>query len=365
MILKKNKKLRIVIAVVVCLAAFVAIRNTLLQEKHSVLPPLVRTMVVSETGDTSEYSYPGEVCSQYESQLAFQVSGKISRKNVDVGDAVQAGDILLEIDAQDVAQIENINSAAVASAQSKYQLAKDNFDRFSQLYEQGAASRLDYDNSENAYNTAKAALAQANATYAQSSNQLSYCQLRADKPGVVADVNVEEGQVVSAGQKVVTVVQDTALEVEINVPENKIDAVKSAKKLTISFWALPDIKTDGVISEVSPMADPASRTYKVKIALVHPLPDIKVGMSSTVSLDSDHAVQDIFIPLEAVYQTTSSPAVWIVKNGKVSLKEIKTTEFSGNNVEITSGLKPGDTIVTAGVHKLSEGQRVRTERDEQ
>jgi len=351
--------------VILCLAALVVVRNVVLQEKHVELPPLVRTQIVETASDASAYSYPGEVCSEYESQLAFQVGGKVLKKNVNVGDVVKQGDVLLEINAQDVEQIANINSAAVASARSKFELAKDNYERFSELYQQGAVSQLDYDNSENAYNTAKAALAQANASYAQSSNQLDYCKLRADRPGIVASVGVEEGQVVTAGQKVITVVQDNALQVKINVPENKIDAIKNAAKLNISFWALPDVKADGVISEISPIADAASRTYAVKVTLVNPSPSVKVGMSSTVSFDPDRSGKSILIPLEAVYQTASSPAVWVVKDNRVSLKEITAADFSGNNVQVTAGLAPGDVIVTAGVHKLSEGMQVRTESDGQ
>lgn len=361
----RKRTIMTIVGVVLFFAAIILVREVVLQEEHVELPPLARTQVVALAGNTSEYSYPGEVRSQYESQLAFQIGGKIAKKSVNVGDVVKKGDVLLQIDAQDVAQMVNINSAAVSAARAKYNLAKENYDRFSKLYEQGATSQLEYENSATNYHAAAAALAQANASNAQSSNQLDYAVLRADKDGVVASVLVEEGQVVGPGQKVVMLVQDTALDVEISVPENKIDVIRTAQVGDISFWALPDTKAKGVITEISPMADLATRTYTVKIALVDPSPSILVGMSATVSFDPANAAKGMYIPLEAVYQTTTSPGVWLVKDNTVSLQKVEIAEFSGNQVEVVKGLSPGDRIVVAGVQKLSEGQEIRTERDVQ
>ncbi|ATW27667.1 efflux RND transporter periplasmic adaptor subunit [Candidatus Formimonas warabiya] len=346
--------------VVVCLSTLVVIRINSKTEKMVLPPPLVKTLHITAADKDSEYSYSGEVRSRYESILAFQVGGKIIKKNVEVGDTVKQGTVLMELDARDIEQAVKNSANLVSSAESKYKLAQDNLKRIEQLYQDQVITQADYDTYENSYETSKAALEQANALYTQSINQLGYCKLHADKSGVIGSIDAEEGQIVAAGQKIVTLVQNKELEVEINVPENRIVKVKKAKEITVGFWALPDVKIKGVLGEVSPLADTSSRTYKVRIGLVDPSPNIQLGMSSTVWInENDHSNERIWIPLGAVYQQGSSPAVWIVKENAVSLKNITIGDFSGDQVAVSTGLKEGDVIVTAGVNRLREGQDVR------
>ena len=168
-------------------------------------PTIVQTMTVGKDTSSPEYTYSGEIRGRYESQLAFQVGGKITRRNVEIGSTVQAGDVLMEIDPKDVQQTVNSTAAQVASAQSQLRLAESNLKRYSQLYEEGAVAQMTYEQYRNAYDVALAASQQASAQYAQGSNQLSYSLLYADKPGVISAIKAEIGQVVSAGQTVITI----------------------------------------------------------------------------------------------------------------------------------------------------------------
>ncbi len=328
-------------------------------------PPLVKTLKISASNKDSEYVYAGEVHSRYESQLAFQVGGKIAKKYVEVGDKVKQGTVLMELDSRDLEQAVNNYAASVSSEESKYNLAEDNLKRFEQLYQAGAVSQADYDNCVNTANTAKAALDQANALYAQGMNQLGYCKLRAGKPGIIGSISAEEGQVVTAGLKMVTLVQNNELEVAINVPENRIDQLKNAKEIKVGFWALPDIKVKGALRAVSPVANDASRTYGVRISLIDPPPSIQIGMSSNVSISQNNSSAKIWLPVAAVYQKASSPLVWIVKENTVSLKNITIDDFNGDYVAVSDSLCEGDVVVTAGVNSLREGQEVRTGSDNQ
>ncbi|WP_312890932.1 efflux RND transporter periplasmic adaptor subunit [Clostridium thailandense] len=329
------------------------------QENAVLQPPVVKTLKISASNKDSQYVYAGVVQPRYKSQLAFQVGGKIVKKNVEVGDKVEQGTVLMELDSRDIEQIVKNNEALVSSAESKYKLAEDNLKRYEQLYKNGFISQAEHDNYVNSDSTAKDALEQANAQYTQSMNQLSYCKLQADKSGVVESVDAEESQVVAAGQKLVTLVQNSELEVEINVPENRIDQLKSAKEINVKLWALPDVKEKGTLREVSPVANDASRTYKVRISLIDPTSSIKIGMSSNVSISDNNSYGKMWIPLAAVYQKDSSPSVWIVKEDKVALKNITVEDLSSDQVTVTSGLSEGDVVVTAGVTKLREGQKVR------
>lgn len=328
-------------------------------DKPAAEAPLVRSEVVRLDGAASLASYAGEVRGRFESQLAFQVGGKISRRNVDLGSVVAAGDVLLEIDPKDISQTVAVSSAQVYSAQSQLKLAEANLNRYRQLYEQAAVSRAQYDQYQNAYDAAVAAARQASAQYAQSDNQLGYSTLRADAAGVIAAVNVEAGQIVSAGQPVVTLVRDGEREIEIDVPENRLDALRKSADIKVSFWALPGTVLDGQVREVAPMADKVARTYKVRISLTAPPPEIRLGMTATVTVAGAAGGKVAYIPLSAIYQPGATPGVWVVKDGAVSLRPVRLGAFGDGKVELASGLEDGDTIVTAGVHKLQEGQKVR------
>lgn len=324
--------------------------------------PFVRTAVLGADATPQGYTYSGEVRGRYESQLAFQVTGKIIKRNVQLGSSVNAGDILMQIDPRDLQQTVNRSSAQVYSAESQLKLAESNLHRYQQLYTQNAISRAQLDQYENAYEVAQAAVRQASSQYAQGSNQLDYSLLYADKSGVISSLSAEAGQVVSAGQTVMTIVQDGEREVEISVPENRIEELRKSTRLTVSFWALPNMKVDGKVREIAPMADPTTRTYKVRISLVNPPPEIKLGMTAAVHVVGFDGQTPGFttIPLSAIYQTNDTPNVWIVTDQVVHLRTIQIGSFGNTQVQVLSGLNPGETIVTAGVHKLREGQTVRT-----
>lgn len=322
--------------------------------------PLVRTAVVGAAGGPANYTYAGEVRGRYESQLAFQVSGKIIKRNVQLGSIVHAGDVLMQIDPKDINQTVNSSSAQVYSAESQLKLAESNLQRYRQLYAQSAISRAQLDQYENAYEVAQAAVRQASAQYGQSANQLDYSLLRADATGAIAGITAEAGQVVSAGQTVVTIIRDGEREVEISVPENRIEELRKATQLTVSFWALPGIKVSGQVREIAPMAAASTRTYQVRISLLNPPPEVKLGMTAAVSLSSmdKQNANLIAIPMSAIYQTQDTPGVWVVTDSTVRLRPVQIVSL-GNNLAQVSGLRSGEIIVTAGVHKLREGQQVR------
>ncbi|WP_371380144.1 efflux RND transporter periplasmic adaptor subunit [Sporomusa aerivorans] len=321
---------------------------------------MVRTAVVGAAGTAQGYTYSGEVRGRFESQLAFQVGGKIIKRNVELGSTVNAGDVLMQIDAKDIEQTVNSSSAQVYSAESQLKLAQSNLNRYRQLLETGAISRAQYDQYASSYEVALAGVRQASAQYAQGSNQLDYSLLRADKPGVVAGITAERGQVVNAGQVVVTVVQDGEREVEISVPENRIEELRKAGQIKVSFWALPNVAVDGKVREIAPMADQTTRTFKVRISLLNPPPEIKLGMTAAVTLADTGAQPVMSIPLAAVYQDGDTPKVWVVRDDLVTLRPIQTGSFGNGAIQVAGGLKTGERIVVAGVHKLKEGQKVKT-----
>ncbi|AIF49802.1 efflux RND transporter periplasmic adaptor subunit [Pelosinus sp. UFO1] len=321
--------------------------------------PLVRWESVKINSSAQNANYPGEVRGRYETQLAFQVSGKIIKRNVDLGSRVNPGDVLMEIDAKDIAQTVNISSAQVSSAESQLQLAGANLERYRTLFEQGAISRAQLDQYQSTYEVAQAAVRQSSAQYTQGTNQLGYSTLVADSGGIISSINAETGQVVSAGQAVITLVKEGEREIEINVPENRVDEIRNAKQIQVTFWALQNVAAQGQVREISPIADKVSRTYKVRISLLNPPPGINLGMTANVNIAGNGGQQGTYIPLSAVIQTGGTPNVWIITNETVTLRPIKVGVFGDNKVQVLEGLQDGDIIVTAGVQKLHDGQKVR------
>jgi membrane fusion protein, multidrug efflux system len=319
----------------------------------------VQTAVIGAATAAQEYTYSGEVRGRYESQLAFQVSGKIVTRNVELGSVIRNGDVLMQIDPKDIQQTVNSTSAQVSSAESQLRLAESNLNRFRQLYEDGAVGRMTYEQYVSAYEVATAAVQQASAQHSQGANQLDYSLLRADKSGVVSAIKAEVGQVVSAGQPVLTIVQDGEREVEISVPENRIEELRKAQQIKVTFWALSNVSVEGNVREIAPMADPLTRTYKVRISLLNPPSEMKLGMTAAVSLLDNETQPTATIPLAAIYQNGDTPCVWVVTDDTVALRPIKTGKFGNGTIQVVAGLQQGDRIVTAGVHKLNEGQKVK------
>lgn len=322
---------------------------------------LVRTQKVERIGAKDQNIYSGEVRGRYETLLAFQVGGKIVQRFVELGSVVKQGDALMQIDAKDIRQTVNMASAQVYSAQSQKKLAASNLERYRQLYEQNAISKAQYEQFLSAYEVASAAASQASAQYEQGANQLDYSILRASKAGIISAISVETGQVVGAGQAVLTLVQDGEREVEINVPESRIAAMRRTTEINVRLWALPEALIKGKVREIAPMADAVTRTYRVRISLINPPEALTLGMTASVATkDADSSAAYGFeVPLSAIYQAGQQPSVWIVQNDTVALRSVQTGKFGKTTLQVTGGLKAGDTIVVSGVHKLREGQKIR------
>ena len=322
--------------------------------------PLVKTQRVGEANINSESVYSGTVKGRYETNLAFQVGGQILSRNVEVGDFVRAGDVLMVINPRDVVQQTNQAEAQVSSAKAQLDLATSNLNRYTELFKEGAVSASVLDQYQTSYASAVAAYDNALATAAQSQNALGYTNLIAEADGVISAINVEVGQIVAAGQTAASLVQVGELEVAINIPESKIADIAINQPVTVTFWAINN-EVSGYVREIAPIADASSRTFAVKIAIPNPLSQMQLGMTASVAVSSDSAAKnEMTIPLGAVYQVGEKSQVWIVEDGKTKLKDVEIKDFDGNEV-LVNGLKSGDIVVTAGIHKLREGQSVRIE----
>jgi multidrug efflux system membrane fusion protein len=322
--------------------------------------PVVRTVTIGETAANDMAVYPGEVRGKFESNLAFQVAGKIVARHINLGDAVRAGQVLMELDPKDVQQGYTAAKATYQAALSNYEVVRDNYKRYTALYEKGAVSTMIRDEHKTRYDAAASQLESARAQLATSENQMGYTRLVSDHDGTVASISGEIGQVVGAGTPVATVVQDGSREIQIYIPENRLGQIRLNQPATITFWALNDLKASGHISEIASMADAVTRTYKVKVSVDSMPEQARLGMTAKVVLNTG-TVKSILVPTGAIYQTGDRSQVWVIRDKKATLVPVKTAGFEGSNVRIKEGLNQGDVVVTGGITKLAEGQEVRLE----
>ncbi len=321
--------------------------------------PKVRTITIGSELSNNSNGYAGTIHNGTETSLSFQVGGRVVQKNISIGDQVVAGQILGSLNSSDTANQVTTANAGVSSAQSTYELAKTNAERYRQLYAQDAVSKIQLDQMEQSLQVATAQLEQAQANLNISKNQYGYTILVAPSSGIITSTNFEPGQMVSAGQTVGTLAVGRELEAVIALPEQEMEHVYIGMPARITFWALPNTRVDGVIKEISPVPDSVARTYTVKVSLTNPPDTVQLGMTvNCVLLSQKDSI--ITVPLTSLIKGENNTSqVFVVRDNKAVLVTIKTSQFSDNSVIVTDGLSKGDVVITAGTQQIKDGETVR------
>jgi membrane fusion protein, multidrug efflux system len=344
-------------SIVVALALALGACSKPVERVEEVRP--VRALRVSAGGIDSATEFSGEVRPRYESRLGFRVGGKIAARKVDVGTVVKRGQVLMQLDPQDLQLAQAQANAGLKAAETNRDLAKAEYKRYQDLREKNFVSQAVLDAKETAFKAAQATFEQATAGYRNQSNQAGYASLVADVDGVVTGVDAEAGQVVAAGAPVVRVAQTKEKEVVIGIPEDRVDSLRANTDVRVRTWARPDESIPGKLRELAPVADPATRTYLAKIAVPNAPETLRLGMTAYVAFASKSPNQAIRLPLTALYKDKTSTAVWVIEKDTVKLAPVQVTGTAGNDVLIGSGVSPGQTVVTAGVNLLKPGQKVK------
>lgn len=343
-----NKKLSVLLLPVLLAAC----------NKEAVPPAKVErpalTMVVGALASDSGSVYSGEVRARYETVLGFRIGGKIVERLADAGAFVKKGQVLARLDAADTGLQES-------SATAQYRLAEEDLKRFKELRAQGFVSQSALDAKETAL---KAAAAQAGLAR----NQAAYTSLVSDRDGVVSATFAEVGQVVSAGQPVVRVAQQGEREVTFSIPESRYASVKVGMPAEIELNATDSsaqATVRGHVREISPSADTASRTYPARVAFDAGNNKVALGMTARVKLsqaakDGVQKESGFLLPLSAIFQQGDKAAVWIVAaDHSVSLRPVVVAAYRDDGALIAGGIAAGERIVSAGVHKLTAGEKVQ------
>ncbi|MFL6659483.1 MAG: efflux RND transporter periplasmic adaptor subunit [Massilia sp.] len=319
----------------------------------------VRAIVLTANSVDIDAEFPGEVRARVESRLGFRVPGKITVRKVDPGTLVKRGQVLMQLDPQDLRLSQAQSMAALRAAETNRDLAKAELKRYQELRVKNFVSQAVLDQKLSAWHAAQANVDAAQAAYSGQSNQAGYATLVADIDGVVTAVDAEVGQVVTPGTPVVRVAKSGEKEIVIGLPEDKVETLRKVQDVTVRLWANPKVSIPGKIREVSPVADAATRTYAVKVAIPDSAEDVKLGMTALVQFSSTTPQPLIRVPLTALFHEKATTSVWVVENGTVKLVPVQVGGTAGNEVVLMGGVKPGQSVVTAGVNLLKQGQKVK------
>lgn len=307
----------------------------------------------------SQDVFPGEIRARYEPELGFRIGGKISQRLVDVGDRVSEGTTLARLDTDDVRLQLDAARAQFASAQADHKLAKSELERYQELQERQVISRSQFDAVESRFDASEAQLRQARANLNVARNQADYAALKAPRDGVVAQRLAEAGQVVSPGQPVFVLAVDGDREVRIDLPEQDVSRFSIGMPVAIELWSRPGQVFTGKLRELSPAADPRSRTYEARVAFDNAKVGAELGQSARVFVSGGDS-EALSIPLSALTAEQEDTYVWVVDPATATLKKtpVEVGPYQEQVVPVLSGLHASDWVVAAGTHLVREGQQV-------
>jgi RND family efflux transporter MFP subunit len=316
------------------------------------------TVVKREVGET--ITYTGRIQAENEARLSFRISGRMIERSANVGDRVSPGQIVAKLEPQDELNGLRSAQAALAAAQAQFVEAKSNFDRQRTLLARDVASRAQFERAEQTLETARAQLDTAEAQLKAAKDRVSDTELKVDAAGIVTATGAEPGEVVQAGQAIIRVARKDGRDAVFDVPGQLLRSAPSDPLITVSLTDDPAVTAIGRVREISPQADPVTRTFEVKVGLTDPPVAMRLGSTVVGRMQLD-AAPVIEIPASALTALDRRPAVWIVDPAKltVSLRNVDILRQNPATVAISEGLDTGDIVVTAGTQALHPGQKTR------
>jgi RND family efflux transporter MFP subunit len=320
--------------------------------------PVQVQQVAFKTEDAGR-EFAGVVRARYETDLGFRVAGKITARFVSVGDRVSVGDVIARLDPQDLKlQVESAQAELTAATSNLAQAAADEL-RFASLKTRGYAAVADYERKQAAKDEAGGRLERAQRALDLARNQLNYAELKADADGVITSTLAEAGQVVAIGQPVARLAHRGEMEAVVALPETWLGEAR-ASQATVRLWAGPKQQFTARLRELSPQADPMTRTYAARFTIENTDATVALGMTATVTL-SHAGEESAKLPLAAILNRGTGPSVYVVdKSGAIELRPVTVASFTEDTAFIASGVNNGEHVVTLGVQKLDAGQKVRT-----
>ncbi|WP_295456196.1 efflux RND transporter periplasmic adaptor subunit [uncultured Thiodictyon sp.] len=320
----------------------------------------VRVVTVEELPGGETVTLTGTVQSQDEVNLAFRVGGQLLARSVKVGDRVRAGQVVARLDAADARNALNAARASLAGAMARLTEARNTVARYEPLLPRGFVSRVQFDRAVEARQAAQAQVDAVEAQVATAENSLSYTNLVADGAGTVIASGAEPGEVVAAGRMVVQLARQGGRDAAFDVPARIKDRASADAPVEVVLSSDAKVRATGLVREVSPQADPVTRTFRVRVGLNNPPEAMRLGSTVTGSVHLG-GTSGIQVPASALTASQGQPAVWVLNESTntVALRNIDVARYELDRVLVAHGLDAGELVVTAGVQTLRPGQQVR------
>ncbi|GGP27907.1 efflux RND transporter periplasmic adaptor subunit [Silvimonas amylolytica] len=317
----------------------------------------------------SALHYPVEVAARYSNVMSFRIDGQIVSRAVRLGDAVHQGQVVARQDPTDAQKQVASAQAQLEGAEHKLVFAKQQLDRDHAQAKRNLIATTQLEQTQDNFTAAQAARDQAAAQLKLAQNNLQYTTLMADHDGVITSENAQTGEVVKAGQAVYGLAWNGDTDINLDAAERDLGKMAVGQAASVTFAALPDKHYDAKVREISPAADPQSRTYRVKLTLLHPGPEVRLGMTGDAMLQPAgsksaavaHIPDATFrVPATAIFHQGKDPAVWVVKPGNtLELRPVSVADYGERTATVSAGLKDGEQIVLAGVHTVFAGEKVK------
>jgi multidrug efflux system membrane fusion protein len=324
----------------------------------------VRTQKVSTESATAQQEYAGEIKARTETRLSFRVGGKLMSRAVNLGDEVKAGQVIAQLDPSDLKLGQDAAAAGLRAAQANWDQVSADLKRYQELHGQGFIGGAELERRQTAVKAAQATLDQARAQTSAQGNQTQYTRLVADAAGVVTGVDAEPGAVVAAGTPIVRLALAGARDVVFNVPEDRVASARAVLKqpgaLEVRLWGAAGEPVRATLRELAAAADPTTRTFVAKADL-SAAGDVRLGQTATVAFDLVKRDAVTRLPLAAVMEQGGKSVVWLLDPATMTVKPqpVKISGADGNRVLVGGGVQPGQEVVTAGVHVLTPGMKVK------
>jgi RND family efflux transporter MFP subunit len=320
----------------------------------------VRTISVERASAGETVILTGHIEAENEAALAFRISGRMIERPVNVGDRVQAGQLLAKLDPHNEQNSLLSAQAALSAAQAQLTQARNNYGRQQRLLQRGVVSKAEFDDAQKGLQTAQAQVDDAEAQLEIARDRLGYTELHADVAGSVTARGAEPGEVVQAGQMIVRIARQEGRDAVFDVPAQLLRSVGVDVTVAVHLADDPNVTATGRVREIGEQADPVTRNFQVKVGLTDPPAAMRLGstINGSIQLDTTPMIR---IPASAMTQSNGQPAVWIVDPSSmlVSLRNIEVLRYDPGTVVVSHGLETGDIVVTAGVQALYPGQKVR------
>jgi RND family efflux transporter MFP subunit len=322
---------------------------------------VVQAQTVELINASETLTLTGEIRAQFESDLGFRVGGRITERNVDVGDHVVADQVLAKIDPDEQQANVTAAEADVQAADAKLKDASSAFDRQKFLLSRGSATRVDYDQAEEVFRTAQGSLDGAKALLGTARDAFAQTVLRAKNAGVVTARAAEVGEVVQPAQRILSIAHDGPRDAVFNVNESAFgdEPVDRTVDIQINLVTDPAVTTTGKVREIAPTAEGVGGTVAVKVRLEQALPEMTLG-AAVIGKAPLSFRKGAVLPSTALFSDNGKPAVWVVdrQTRAVMLRQINVDRYETGKVIVAKGLQQGEIVVTTGIQFLRPNQRV-------